>query len=342
MQSTFSKQRKTVARNLAITILSLIRSDSCSITKIAMKMGVINDKSFNTNEKRITRFFDSNCFQVDDKLFRQYINMVFQLLSERGFDLNKKIAINVDFTSSTDDFLILSASIPFLGRSIPLYFSMRNYPKYKGQLDQIKMEQAFIKQLKHLLPKHYQYVIVADRGFGNGRFANLCQDNDFSFILRTKDDFRIKSDNFANIKRVKDFTESNFDFPEAVIIPWNNKVVRMIKISDKGSKWNIVSDINKVTFSEITHQYSNRFKCEKMFQDKKSSGFNLEKSKIKKYDRFKKLLFCITAAQMLMMFIGDYINDNVGDIKKKLYYHLNLISAFSNSQKDLYPTSSTK
>ena len=86
---------------------------------------------------------------------------------------------------------------------------MRTYPQSKGQLNQKKMEQAFIKQLKHLLPKHYRYTIVADRGFGNGRFATLCEDNDFSYILRTKDDFRIKSDTFADIHKLKDFRIKN-------------------------------------------------------------------------------------------------------------------------------------
>ena len=66
-----------------------------------------------------------------------------------------------------------------------------------------------------------------------------------------------------------------------------------------------------------------------MFQDQKSSGFNIENSKIEKYDRFKKLLYLVSLTQMLMMFIGDYIDDNVDEIKKKFQLHIGLISAFS-------------
>ncbi len=36
--------------------------------------------------------------------------------------------------------------------------------------------------------------------------------------------------------------------------------------------------------------YEKRFKIEKLFQDNKSSGFNIEANKIKKYDRFKRML----------------------------------------------------
>ena len=63
------------------------------------------------------------------------------------------LQINVDFTSSTDDFLILVASVKFHDRAIPLYFSTRIYAKRKGQYNQIKMKKAFINELRHLLPK---------------------------------------------------------------------------------------------------------------------------------------------------------------------------------------------
>lgn len=41
--------------------------------------------------------------------------------------IEDNIQINVDCTSDTDEFLILMASVHFEGRSVPLYFSMRNY-----------------------------------------------------------------------------------------------------------------------------------------------------------------------------------------------------------------------
>ena len=135
-----------------------------------------------------------------------------------------KIKRLLDFTSSTDNFVILSASIPFQGRAIPLYFSMRNYPKKKNSMNQKKMEEAFIKELKHLLSNRYNYVIVADRGFGNARFASLCESNGFSYILRTKDNVRVLKNHFSDIKKLKEFSAANFDFSDAIVVPWNKKV----------------------------------------------------------------------------------------------------------------------
>ena len=79
----------------------------------------------------------------------------------------------------------------------------------------------------------------------------------------------------------------------------------------------------------MVDKYKKRFQCEKMFQDAKSSGFDIEKLKIKKSARFKKLLFCIMASQSITMFCGDWINEEVEEIRKKYYLHINLISAFS-------------
>ncbi|GHU20569.1 hypothetical protein FACS189472_12120 [Alphaproteobacteria bacterium] len=114
------------------------------------------------------------------------------------------ILIKIDFTTDTDEFLMLMASVDFGGRSVPLYFSMRSYPKRKGQNDQKKMEKAFLKQLRHLLSKKYTYIIVADRGFGNDRFATLCLENDFDYVLRKCDNLNIEVD--GNKLNLKDFS----------------------------------------------------------------------------------------------------------------------------------------
>jgi hypothetical protein len=64
-----------------------------------------------SNELRISRFLKAKTFQIDDNLWRTHISLIFDLLRERSFlNEGRKIAINVDFTSSTDDFSILSAS----------------------------------------------------------------------------------------------------------------------------------------------------------------------------------------------------------------------------------------
>ena len=61
---------------------------------------------------RIYRFLTNKKFQIDDALWRCHINLVFDILMERGIiSKDKPVLIKVDFTSNEDNFLILSASV---------------------------------------------------------------------------------------------------------------------------------------------------------------------------------------------------------------------------------------
>jgi len=76
-------------------------------------------------------------------LTRLYL-FIFQV-DQSDFDKKEQLFINVDYTTDTDDFFILGASMRFQGQSIPLYFSMQKYPKRAGRHDQKKWEEAFFR-----------------------------------------------------------------------------------------------------------------------------------------------------------------------------------------------------
>jgi len=133
----------------------MVRSETVNTAQVARGMHEVNGYSFKTNDMRVYRLLQSKNFQVNDRLWRSHLQLVFQLLRESGLKNRELIQINVDFTSDRDDFLILCASINFQSQSIPLYFSIRIYPKLKEAIDQKKMELAFFKALRHLLPTKY-------------------------------------------------------------------------------------------------------------------------------------------------------------------------------------------
>ena len=66
----------------------------------------------------------------------------------------------------------------------------------------------------------------------------------------------------------------------------------------------------------IIREYGRRFKIEKCFFDQKSNGFNIEKTRIMKYDRVKRLVFCVCIAQAIMLFVGDILKHNHHGLKK--------------------------
>ncbi len=253
----------------------MLRCISCSTGAIARSMAHETNENFKANDMRIYRFLQESEFQVDDKLWRCHIRIVFDALLMRGLiKRDDQILIRVDFTSSADNFLILSACIDFNGRSVPIFFSIRNYPKRSGKMNQKKMEAAFLKALRHALSKRYRYIIVADRGFGNQRFAALCRKLGFDYVLRVNDNLKlILNDQECNLK---DFDKQVFDF-SAKVITWKENY-RFIGCKKGKDHWTLMTSLSDER--EIIHNfYQQRFSIEKCFQDQKSSCFNLEKTK---------------------------------------------------------------
>lgn len=154
-----------------------------------------------------------------------------------------------------------------------------------------------------------------------------CKKFGFHYIVRTKEDKLIRSSDFNG--KIRAIEEGDQDFSK-IKLNTNKFETRLVITRKEKAKerWSIFTDLEESSFDEIVKGYEKRFGCEKMFQDEKSSGFEIEKSKIQKYSRFKRLLFCTNVAQALMLFIGDWVHGDL-EIRKKYQLHIEMISAFS-------------
>ena len=135
IEQYFGDLKGSTIRNLSYLVEGIMRSGSASSWHASQAMSIINGQSFKTNEKRGNRFLQDENFQIDDTTFRMYINLLFDAMRERNLlKIGDNIQINVDYTSDSDEFLILMASVHFCGKSVPLFFSIRNYPRKKISL----------------------------------------------------------------------------------------------------------------------------------------------------------------------------------------------------------------
>ena len=128
-------------RNFKAVLKGILLSGTSSVWSIARKVAEFSGRTFKASEKLVNRVLQDNNFQINDNLWRKYINLLFSALIERDLlKLGGNLLIRLDYTTDTDDFLILMASVDFCGKSVPLYFSMRKYPKKKDQMNQKKLE----------------------------------------------------------------------------------------------------------------------------------------------------------------------------------------------------------
>lgn len=325
IEGCFSGQYKAVRRNIALSSYAVLRCGKVNTAEIARHMGEVNGLAFKTNDMRFYRFLNSRNFQIDDKMWRGYNRLLFGFLKENGVKKGDQIIINVDYTSDCDDFLILCASVFFCGQSIPVYFSMRNYPKRKGQYNQKKMEVAFFKALRHILPKGYVYTIVADRGFGHERIIHILDSLSFKYVLRLNENLNIKQN--GKMLNLKDLPHKNRVMKQVNIVTWDCRP-SIVKCVNKEKHWVLATNFEQAALNKVTGIYEGRFSIEKMFKNQKSGGFDIERINIKKYDRFKKFLFICCVSYAIMIFAGLYINNKNHPLKKSFSLHANLLSAF--------------
>jgi len=311
----FAKLEKRLSKNIVLIVEALMKSVSANTAQIALALGELEKKNYKASDMQIYRLLSNDKFKVGKVMFRGYIKLIFEQIRERT-QLKKgdRVYIQVDFTSERDNFLILMASILISDKAIPLYFSMRNYPKKKGQYSQKKMEAAFIQALRSYLSRQYRYVLLADRGFGNDRFITLCETFDFDYIIRVEPNLKISYQARTGI--MSTILNRNGKF-SVEILAWN-KTVTLVRNKIKKSVWFIVTNLTLVNQQQGIDGYARRFAIEKFFQDLKSSGFNLEHSKIRDYARFKRLLFLCCFAYSLLFLLGDVVAEKYPELKKKL------------------------
>ena len=337
VEGFFSNQNKKIRENIALATYAILRCEKVNTASIARAMGEVNGCDFKANDMRLYRLLGSKNFQVDDKMWRCYINLLFSMLSEnhpvKSQNFCSDIILSVDFTSDRDDFLILAASILHQDQSIPIYFSMRRYPKKKGVIDQKKMELSFFNALRHILPKGYRYTVLADRGFGNERIIKLLENLGFSYVVRLNENLNVECQ--GKRFNIKDLAHKNYRLRDAMVCSWKHKL-SIVKRTRAEKKWILATNILGGNPGRL---YAKRFSIEKMFKNVKSGGFDLEKLKIEKYDRFKKMLFIACVAYSIMIFTASFINNKVHHLKKNFSLHLNLLSAFSISSEHLYDDS---
>jgi transposase len=126
----------------------------------------------------------------------------------------------------------------------------------------------------------------------------------------------------GNRENLQNYTGQNVSFLTEVI-SWEKVVKFVIKITNN-STWFLIPNRNDL---DIADNYAKRFKIEKLFQDLKSSAFDIEKTKIMKYDRVKRLVYLSAVCHALMVFLGHFIK-----FTKKLLNHWDIVIAFSNSE----------
>lgn len=278
---------------LAAMISGIIGSRSCQLPAIASKTA--DSRKVDSRIRRFMRWIKND--KIDyDTYFLPYAEALLSCLN------NRILTIVVDGSTVGRNCISLMAGIIYKQRAIPLCWITRNGSK--GHLPEV-MHIALVKQLNKLIQQHSTVIFLGDGEFDGTNLIKTIKKNHWLFVLRTsKNRILIEHDESFYLNHVDVGKEQHFRIPDVYFADEYDLIFDAVIWWKKQYKKPIYLVTNIELAHEATYWYEKRFKIETMFSDKKSRGFNLQKSHISDPKRIDKLLIATSLAYILIIYFG--------------------------------------
>src|SRR5436305_2813734 len=141
--------------------------------------------AFSHNLKRVARYVSKprlQSHQCNQLMARRLLRQPHHRLQLKP---RQPLEIIIAWTSVWP-YQVLSALVPVAGRAVPVLQWAIARDQLKAQQNTIEMQ--FIAALRSCLPKHWQVIIVADRGFQRVAFLEFLDGQGFGYLIRVKGD----------------------------------------------------------------------------------------------------------------------------------------------------------
>lgn len=213
---------------------------------------------------------------------------------------SERLYLSLDTTVVWNCFCIVWVGVVYRGRTVPVAWQVVAQSSSTVRLRTI---QRVLRQAQRVLPEDVAIVLLADRGFADGKLMKYLRDNlGWHFRIRIKRSFEFQHQGqWRKVSSVQ-LQSGQAYFTDAVSVgktkPYPNVYLAFAHDKQSGEDWTIVSDepTNLQTFA----QYRLRFQVEESFLDLKSNGFNLEASRLR--DKFALSQLCgVIALTMLFL-----------------------------------------
>lgn len=297
LKNLHSEQPKgNMARHLttlAAMISGIIGSRSCQLPAIASKTA--DSRKVDSRIRRFIRWIKNE--KVDyETYFLPYAEALLSCLSHRI------LTIVVDGSSVGRNCISLMAGIIYKQRAIPLCWITRNGSK--GHLPEaVHIELA--KQLKQLIPQDTTIIFLGDGEFDGAKLIKTINNNHWLFVLRTsKNRILLEQGELFCLNHVAVGKEQHFRIPDVYFAEEQELRFDAVIWWKKRYKEPIYLVTNIELAYEATYWYEKRFKIETLFSDKKSRGFNLQKSHLSDPKRIDKLLIATSLAYVFIIYFG--------------------------------------
>lgn len=246
-----------------------------------------------SHQRRFRRWLSNRRIEV----MAVHHTLVSQALSQWG---QERIYLSLDTTLVWNCFCIVWVGVVYRGRTVPVAWRVVAQSSSTVRLWTI---QRVLRQAARVLPNDGAVVLLADRGFADGKLMNYLQQNlGWHFRIRIKRSFQFQlAGQWRKVSSVL-LQPGQAYFTAAVSVgktqPYPNVYLAFAHDQLSDEDWVIVSD--EPTTLQTFAQYRLRFQVEESFLDIKSNGFNLGASRLR--DKFALSQLCgVMALTMLFL-----------------------------------------
>lgn len=212
----------------------------------------------------------------------------------------ERLYLSLDTTMVWNCFCIVWVGVVFRGRTVPVAWQV---VAQSSSTVRLWMIQRVLRQAARVLPDGVAIVLLADRGFADGKLMKYLKENlGWHFRIRIKRSFGFQlAGQWRQVSSVQ-LQPGQAYFTPSVSVgktkPYPDLYLAFAHDKQSDEDWVIVSD--EPTTLQTFAQYRLRFQVEESFLDLKSNGFNLEASRLR--DKFALSQLCgVIALTMLFL-----------------------------------------
>ena len=291
-------------------VCALIATRSVTFSKLASCFGASNDVQADSVYRRIQRFMSQ--YYLSDKAVAK---LVLGLVGNpKAVDL---VMDRTDWKIGSYHLNMLALGVRHKGCAIPILFTLL---PTKGA-SHTKVRIGLMEQFLDLYGRERINSLAADREFIGEDWFKYLTANKIKYFIRVKSSTVMTFENGVKVNAKKVF--SNLELGsfatrnKPVIVFGVQCYISATRVSAKGGK----TDLLLIASFSLDHNpfenYKERWQVETMFKAMKSSGFNINKTHLKKPERIENLFKLVMIAYCWCYQAGIYLHTKVKEITIK-------------------------
>jgi hypothetical protein len=279
---------------LAGLTAGIVQGKSCQLPMIARKVPTAAKPE--SRIKQYSRWTQNE--QIDQTTY--YLPYMEELL--KYLASTQKLVFIIDGSEVGDGCMTLMISLVYRKRAIPITWLV--VKGKKGHLPE-NTHLTLLKQLRSILPKNSDCVLLGDGEFDGIGLLKALQDSRWQYVCRTSKNTQVFEDKVQfELSDLPVMPGDQIAIPDVQFTLERYGPVTVMAIWDKGYEEPIYLVTNFELPDEAWHWYKKRFQIETFFGDEKSRGFYLHKSHLASPNRLARLMIAACLAYLWIIYLG--------------------------------------